>query len=119
MTALRDRLAEADRASSRDLALEIGSALTAEPDRDDLEAVLMNTWPVRDWLLGGPDDGDDRRNRRRAARRHLSNLETAAANQDPAARFHVLREPFTWPGPAGFVTAADRYYTMIAGGGDQ
>jgi hypothetical protein len=28
----------------------------------------------------------------------------------------LTREPFTWPGPHGFVTAADRYYTMITGG---
>jgi hypothetical protein len=118
MSALTERMDEEGRERSRDLALEIGSELTADPDRGDPDAVLMNTGPVMDWLLSGPDDEGDRRNRRRAARRHLANLATAAAaNQDPAALASVLtREPFTWPGPHGFVTAADRYYTMITGG---
>jgi hypothetical protein len=116
---MREEMAELDREYSRVLALEIGSALTAEPDRGDPDAVLVNTLPVRDWLLGGPDDESDRINRRRAARRHLENLkDAAAASQGRRVNGIAGSELFTWPGPAGFMTVAGRYYAMLTGGGD-
>ena len=113
---LREQINEEGRVRSRDLALEIGSELTAEPDRADPDAVLMNAFPVMDWLLGGPGTEDDRRNRRRAARRHLANLTAAAAaDRDPAAWVSGLtREPFAWPGPEEFLGPVRQYYEFMA-----
>jgi hypothetical protein len=113
--AYREQTGKESREASRLLALEIGSALTTASDRTDPDAVLACTGPVQDWLTGGPDDNGDRRNRRRAARQHLSNL-CATAEAVCRTRQQGIPGVFTWPDPESFVTVADRYYMMLAGG---
>jgi hypothetical protein len=109
---MRQEIAEQDRCDSRYLALKIGSALTAAACQADPAAVLASTGPVLDWLLGGPDNSEDRHNRRRAAGRHLANL------TDAASRAAWAGSAFAWPGPAGFVAAAGQYYAALTGNGD-